>query len=220
MDTAENNNEKKEIDGNAEITRQDKERTPAETTVAGDECCICLDNLPWDTTKFVRWMCCGNGMHIHCVNDLDSMGMSGSCPLCRAPTPSSAEEQVNQLRPWVKKKKAWAQYLMGQMYFEGTGVKQSHVMARMLYELAAQQGYVSAIYNLGVMYDNSQGVEQSYERAFEYYEQAARLGSDKAQNNLGILYYNGQGIETDLKKAKEWLAKAAAQGNENVISKN
>ena len=43
---------------------------------------------------------------------------------------------------------------LGQMYLEGTGVKQSYVMARMLYELAAQQGYVSAIYNLGVMYDN------------------------------------------------------------------
>ena len=27
----------------------------------GDECPICLENLPKDVSKFVRWTCCGNG---------------------------------------------------------------------------------------------------------------------------------------------------------------
>ena len=83
------------------------------------ECCICLENLPKDTTKFVRMACCGQGMHIHCNTDLHSMKMGASCPLCRAKTPTSDEEVVKQLRPWVKKKKAWAQAHMGQMYRDG-----------------------------------------------------------------------------------------------------
>ena len=92
-------------------------------------------------------------------------------------------------------------------------------MARMMYELAAQQGYVSTIYNLGVMYDNdnSPGVEQSYERAFEYYEQPADLGHPLAQFNLGIMYYNGRGVQKDIAKSREWWTKAAAQGQKNAI---
>jgi hypothetical protein len=104
------------------------------------ECCICLENLPKDPTKFNRWTCCGQGMHIHCTNDLKSMKMSGSCPLCRAKSPTSDEESIKQLRPWVKKKKAWAQAHMGQMYRDGIGVKQSYEMAKRLFEQAAQQG--------------------------------------------------------------------------------
>ena len=79
---------------------------------------------------------------------------------------------------------------MGQMYRDGTGVKQSYEMARILYEQAAQQGYVFAMYSLGVMYEEGRGVEQSYERAKEYYERAAQLGYAKAQFNLGFMYYN------------------------------
>jgi hypothetical protein len=90
----------------------------------GDECPICLEILPNDITKFARMACCGNGIHIHCDKDLTSMKMGRTCPLCRAKTPSSQEEVVKQLQPWVKKKKAWAQSYMAQMYREGTGVKQ------------------------------------------------------------------------------------------------
>ena len=182
------------------------------------ECCICLENLPKDPTKFVRQTCCGQGMHIHCNKDLHSMKMGGSCPLCRAKTPSSDEEHVKYLRPWVKKKKAWALAMMGDKYYQGKGVKQSYEMARRLYELAAQQGYANAMNNLGVMYKHGQGVEQSYEKAKEYYEQAAHLGCDQAQYNLGCLYTNGQGVEQDLIKARELTAKAAAQGHDGAIN--
>ena len=75
----------------------------------GDECPICLEMLPKLITEFTLFTCCGNGAHNHCVKDMKSMKMAGTCPLCRAKTPSSDEEMVKQLRPWVKKKKAWAQ---------------------------------------------------------------------------------------------------------------
>jgi TPR repeat protein len=145
------------------------------------------------------------------------MKMAGTCPFCRAKTPTSDEEIVQYLRPWVKKKKAWALNMMGQRYERGIGVKQSYVMATRLYDLAAQQGDVGSMFNLGVLYDNGEGVEQSYEKAIEYYEQAADLGDAGAQKSLGVMYYNGDGVERDLKKARELWTKAASQENEEAI---
>jgi TPR repeat protein len=145
------------------------------------------------------------------------MNMADNCPFCRAKTPTSPEEAVKHLRPWVKKKKAWAMSMMAQKYKNGTGVKQSYEMARMLYEQAAQQGEVSAMTDLGVMYCHGQGGEQSYEKAFEYYEQSADLGHDHAQCCLGLLYATGQGVTKDDLKAKEWWTASAAQGFENAF---
>jgi hypothetical protein len=123
----------------------------------GDECPICLEILPKNGSKFTRFTCCGNGIHIHCFKDMQSMNMDGSCPFCRAKTPSSDEESVNYLRPWVKKKKAWAQNMMGEMYRDGEGVKRSCEMAVRLFEQAAHLGHADAQVNLGCLYANGLG---------------------------------------------------------------
>jgi TPR repeat protein len=156
-------------------------------------------------------------MHFHCNKDLHGMKMGGSCPLCRAKTPTSYEETVTQLRPWVKKKKAWAQSLMGQLYRDGRGVKQSYEMAKRLFEQAAQQGYASAMYDLGVLYNNGRGVEQSYDKAKEYYEQAAHLGYANGQKSLGILYRDGKGVTQSYARAKEYFESAVKQGQVDAM---
>jgi TPR repeat protein len=210
-DEAEEVGERKEVE-DTKMTEQNKEKEEE-----GDECPICLEILSKNATKFNRWTCCGKGIHGHCLKDMESMKMDGTCPFCRAKTATSYEESVKQLRPWVKKKKAWAQAHMGQSYFKGEGVKQSYEMARMLYEQAAQKGFVNAMYELGVMYDKGDGVEQSYRKAFEYYEQAAQLGDADGQFGLGLLYATGQGVTKDEPKAKKWWTASAAQGNEKAI---
>ena len=182
----------------------------------GDECPICLEILSINGLKFGRWTCCGNGIHTHCYEDMKSMKMSGTCPFCRAKIPTSEEEAVKQLRPWVKKKKAWAMSLMGQRYEQGKGVKQSYEMAKRLWEQAAQQGNITAMCNLVNMYYSGQGVEQSYEKAFEYSEQAADLGSADAQYNLGIMYERGRGVEQSYKRAVEYYEQAAHLGKVNA----
>jgi hypothetical protein len=179
----------------------------------GDECPICLEILPKDVSQFNRMACCGNGMHKHCSEDLDSMKMGGNCPLCRAKRPTSEEDYVKQLRPWVKKKKTWALAMMGDKYYQGKGVKQSYEMARRLFEQAAQQGYGNAMYNLGVMYENSHGVAQSYETAAELYEQAAQQGHPSAMYNLGLFYAKGQGVEQSYERAFEYYEQAANLGD-------
>ena len=81
------------------------------------------------------------------------------CHQCRKPTPT-AKEALGRLREWVGKGEAWAQLMMGEWYRDGNcGVKQSYVMAAMLFEKAVAQGNSGAMYDLAILYENGQGVE-------------------------------------------------------------
>ena len=53
----------------------------------------------------------------------------------------------------------------GFLYNKGYGVEQDYDMARLYYELVANQGNAEAQYNLGVLYDNGYGVEEDNENA-------------------------------------------------------
>jgi len=183
-----------------------------------EECSICLDSLQiYGSTKFARAPCCGKGMHIKCRDGVLASGLShkqkDQCVMCRTKYPSSVKEAVEQLRPWVKKGKAWAQCMLGCRYRDGVGVDQSYKQARELFDLAASQGNVTAQYNLGCTYRDGQGVDQSYERARQYYEAAARQGHAMAQFNLGCIYEHGQGVDQSYEKAREYYEAAARQGD-------
>ena len=187
-----------------------------------EECSICLDSLPQDTTKYARASCCGKGMHFKCRDGVIVSSMSfkqkNHCVMCRTKYPDSVEEGVEQLRPWVEKGKAWAQFTLGCRYERGEGVEQSYQQAKELFELSASQGYAVAQFNLGNAYRKGQGVDQSYERAANYYEAAARQGHVNAQFNLGLLYGNGEGVEQSIEAAREWMMKAAEEGHEDAIT--
>jgi len=212
------------------VVEEEEEEETKETTTADspqqqeeeeDVCPVCIEPLQKDASKFIRYICCGKGIHKWCDEGIDASSLSDeqkrSCPLCRTKFPESEEETVEQIRPWVEKGKAWAQNLLGDRYDRGLGVDQSYQQTKELYELAARQGHASAQYSLGVMYKDGQGVDQSYERAAEYYEAAARQGNASAQTNLGLLYHNGQGVEQSDETACEWWMRAAEQGGENAI---
>ena len=143
-------------------------------------------------------------MHNKCRDGVLASSLSkkqkDQCVMCRTKYPGSAEETVEQLRPWVEKGKAWAQVMLGRKYALGEGVDQSYQTTRELFELSATQGNVEAQFKIGCMYEHGKGVDQSYERAAEYYEAAARQGHASAQNNLGTVYANGLGVEQSLKQ--------------------
>jgi hypothetical protein len=202
-------------------TSSTSSKTTTSSVSQEDKCPVCLDSLQKNTHKFLRYTCCGKGIHIWCDEGLRVSSLSykqkHQCPLCRATYPTTDEEVIAQLRPWVKKKKAWAQELMGLIYADGKGVEQSYEMARRLYELSASQGYAAAQFSLGLMYHHGLGVDQSYERAVEYMEAAARQGMAAAQSNLGESYYLGRGVAQSKEEARKWWTKAAAQGEMNAI---
>ena len=139
--------------------------------------------------------------------------------MCRAKqVEEGSKEDIEQLRVWVKKGKAWAMTSLGQLYREGIGVKQSSKKAIELYEMAAKGGDATAQYNLGVYYyEGSHGLTQSSKKAIEYYTLSAEQGLANAQSSLGGLYATGDGIEQSFSKTREWLTKAAAKGHEGAI---
>ena len=186
-----------------------------------DVCPVCIEALQKDPKKFTRNACCGKGMHFWCYEGIKVSSLSYeqkiSCPLCRTKYPTSEEEQIEQVRPWVEKGKAWAQFALGNRYCQGLGVDQSYQPARELYELAASQGNAHAQFSLGNMCREGQGVDQSDERAAEYYEAAAKQGFADAQSNLGLFYAKGQGVEQSFETARKWWMKSAEQGVEGAI---
>jgi TPR repeat protein len=126
----------------------------------------------------------------------------------------SAEEGVARLLKVVKRTPGWltpcAQYNLGGIYREGTGVRQDYVEAVKWYRLAADQGNAMAQPNLGAMYDNGIGV--SYTEAVKWYRQAADQGDAMAQSNLGAMYDNGTGVRQDYAEAAKWYRLATDQG--------
>jgi TPR repeat protein len=189
-----------------------------------EDCPICCDALPKSSHQFVRLTCCGKGLHFKCNADLmtnTSMTLEqiNTCIMCRTKlVDSGSKEEIERLRKWTNKGKAWAMGMLAGMYREGEGVKQSDKKAIELYEMAAKRGNAAAQYNLGIFYDQgSHGLTQSSKRAFEFYALAAEQGSAEAQSNLGLIYAQGKVIETSYSKAREWWTKAAAQGDEDAI---
>ena len=141
------------------------------------------------------------------------------CPLCRTKHAASPEENIKRVQKWVKKKKAWAQYDLGNDCLHGAhGVKKDVKRAFVLLSLAAEQGYANAQYQLGVMYMKGDGTKIDVKRAVEFFTLAAEQGLDKAQYNVGVMYANGQGVEQSFTTAKEWFQKAAAQGSKIAIA--
>jgi hypothetical protein len=140
--------------------------------------------------------------------------LKNRCHQCRKPLPTTDKEQIEQLREWLDKGEAWAQHMMAAWYREGDfGLKQSYVMARMLYEKAVAQGDPDAMYDLACLHRDGQGGVQSFTKAAELSTMAAERGDVKAMNNLGCLYRDGQGVVQSFKKAIELYTMAAEQGS-------
>ena len=154
-----------------------------------DCCCICLEKVPIDLTKYFRQTCCGKGIHIHCYNEIMRSGMSkeqkSNCPHCREfDWPEDSPEDVLRLQKWSDKGKAWAQTLLGTCYRQGTGIEQSHSKAFDLYKMAAEQDDPNAMVCLGLMYRNGYGVEHSLEAANGWWKKAELYGIANATRNI------------------------------------
>ena len=93
------------------------------------------------------------------------------------------------------------------------GDVESLAQALVLYEKAANQGYISSAHNAGLAYANGLGTEIDYEKARYYYAIAADAGLTSAIHNLGVLHCEGKGGDTDKEAAFNCFNAAAAQGS-------
>ncbi|KAK8841907.1 hypothetical protein M9Y10_026859 [Tritrichomonas musculus] len=71
---------------------------------------------------------------------------------------------------------------LGNIYFNGYGVKQDFLKARIYYQKSAEFDNLDALFNLGFIYENGHGVNINYLKAREYY---------KLSKNSYYLYFAG-----------------------------
>lgn len=136
----------------------------------------------------------------------------------RALQRGDVQEAIDEWRPLADAGEARAQFAIGALYRDGTGLPKDANLAAEWYSRAAEQGFAPAQYNLGVMRQKGEGVVRDHAVAAEWYRRAAEQDHARAQFNLGAMYNVGVGVERDVVQAYLWMTLAAAQGDRNAFA--
>jgi len=147
-------------------------------------------------------------------------------------------KEIETYRKAAERGDAYAQFLLGKMYYDGIGVPQDVAEAVKWYRKAEEQGHARAVSSLVGMYALNRGerdmtideisdkivemlpkmsennVQVDVERveAARRYRKAAEQGGAVAQYFLAHSYANGEGVPKDDAEAMKWIRKAADQG--------
>ncbi|MDC0575079.1 sel1 repeat family protein [Nitrosomonadaceae bacterium] len=105
---------------------------------------------------------------------------------------------------------ATAQFNLGVMHENGTGVVQDFKKSVGWYRMAAEQGYVKAQFNLALMYEGGKWVKQDYVLAHMRYNLAARNGDKFGNHNRDLVA--GQMTSAQIAEAQR-LAKECEKKN-------
>ncbi len=92
--------------------------------------------------------------------------------------PSLNLKSEHETTPKLHSEDPKEQFELGEKYYSGDGVKQSHELAFKFYAKAAQQGYADAQQKLGDLYALGRGVSENHEEALYWHTKAAE------QNNI------------------------------------
>ena len=122
---------------------------------------------------------------------------------------------LKEFMPLAEAGQTSAQAAVGQMYFEGKGVKPDPKVAAKWLEPAAAAGNARAQFLLGKLYLSGEGVAADPAKAASLSKAAADQGLPEAQVDMCALYYQGVGVPKDLTQAYLYATLAARQGNED-----
>jgi len=123
-------------------------------------------------------------------------------------------EFATALRHWTKLAKDGdpiAQYNVGGMYDEGTGVNRDGAKVVVWWRKAAGQGHRRAQHNLALLFIERGGAE-NFDRAASWLKRAAASGFVRSQYSLAKMYVAGLGVEQDDKRALALFLKAGKAG--------
>ena len=107
-----------------------------------------------------------------------------------------------------------AQRLVGEMSYNGQGMKRDLLAAFKWNEVSASNGNRIAQYNLGYLYERGDGVPASRSQAMAWYTKSALQDYAPAQHRLGDLY-----VASDREKAIYWYDRARRNGDEAARKK-
>ena len=102
---------------------------------------------------------------------------------------------------------------VGDMYYEGNGVRQDIAKAMEYYLVAEKAGHVEAKYSVGYAYLYGENGETNYARAFECLEYAAQRNHAKACRILGFAYFWGNGVDVDMDASFRYMLWGADLGD-------
>ncbi len=106
-----------------------------------------------------------------------------------------------------------AMTLVGELYAQGLGVKQSKEEAARWFKLAADSGDAQAMFELAIAYMKGDGVEQDRSAARAMLEQAAGYEHPSALFYLGLMSMQGNGVAPDYRTASIYFRRAAELNN-------
>jgi TPR repeat protein len=113
---------------------------------------------------------------------------------CNLAVMLQSEGDIEQAAVWYRRAAqqgiALAQFNLGVLLQNGTGVDKNLVEAVKWYEQAAIQGYLNAIYNLAFMRENGYGCTRDLSAALHLYESAANQKEPDSQCKLALLLLN------------------------------
>jgi TPR repeat protein len=122
---------------------------------------------------------------------------------------------LKEFLPLAESGQASAEAAVGQMYFEGKGVKPDMKEAARWLEPAASKGMARAQFLLGKLYLSGEGVAADPVKAAALTKAAADQGLVEAQVDTCAFYYQGVGVPKDLVQAYLYANLAAQQGSED-----
>lgn len=137
--------------------------------------------------------------------DVKTQAPAATDPAKETPAPSveqaqkaydngSYEEAFIIVEPLAKLEHPDAEYLLGQMYELGRGVKKDTEQAVTLFTSAANQGYAAAQAKLGQLHMEG---KKDYASAMSWFQKAADQGYALAYSAIGDLYAQGYGVGQD-----------------------
>ncbi len=128
------------------------------------------------------------------------------------PSLSSVVISKKSFSEWLglaKKDDAMAQYVVGQLYEKGDGVKKNDSEAAKWYRKADKKGLSDATALLGLLYLEGRGVKQSNKKGISLLKSAAKRGNIRARYQLGKAYNAGKYVKKNIVLSYQWFYLAA-----------
>jgi len=118
--------------------------------------------------------------------------------------------QISEIRLQARAGNDSAENSLGNLYYDGRGVRKSFRKAAFWFRKSALAGNPSAEKNLGWILLRGEGVLKNPEKAEKWLNRAAEAGNARAMNILGSLYLSKK---REPAKAARWFLRGARAGN-------
>ena len=121
-------------------------------------------------------------------------------------------------QPKANKGDAYAQGILGSLYYNGKGVERNLEQALYWLQKSADQEDSNGQYVLGMMYYNGDGVKKDLHKASYLWARSSYYNAE-AGYKVGMMYYKGEGVTKNLKYAYHFLDSAADKNHQEAKEK-